>query len=58
MFNHLLPVEDEDALEDSIGTFDEDTLDEEVRMGLGPRQKKRPPKIWISKSASMEHDLD
>ena len=53
-FSFSIGDNSEDALEDSIGTFDED----EPQQPREGKKKKRPPKIWISKSASMEHDLD
>ncbi len=42
----LSKAEDDEEDEEDTATFDEEG------------NRKRPPKIWISKSASMEHDLD
>ena len=41
--------EDEDA---------KDATDIEEELGVDSEVLARPPKIWISKTASMEHDLD
>ena len=45
---------------DDQGTLDMEEEDEESGSGVDEdgNRLKRPPKIWISKSASMEHDLD
>ena len=59
----------DDPAESSFDTLENETTEDGNGDGNGSKngndkgnltskRRKRPPKIWISKSASMEHDLD
>ena len=48
-------LEDTEVFEDDDA---KDAMDIEEELGADSELLARPPKIWISKTASMEHDLD
>ena len=57
----MLATREGEVLEDTEVFEDDDVKDAtdiEEELGVDSELLARPPKIWISKTASMEHDLD